>query len=114
MSKLEKEAELYKDLPTKKLKKVIRQYKFLSISNSDIYNFLFTFIIMMVSASIFMGITIGSIIILIIIHYLFFWEYLHKYKKYKLVSDDDKEEIDEVIRILEGYLKERKTKNPSD
>ena len=40
MSKIRKEAELYKDLPDKKLKKVIRQYKFLSI----IYKVFHTFI----------------------------------------------------------------------
>ena len=114
MLKSQKEAEYYKDVPTKELKRVIKSYKSLSRSNSDIYNFLFTFVIMMVSAFIFMKITIGSLLLLITIHYLFFWEYLHKYKKSKLVSDKDKEEIDEVIRILEGYLKERETKNPSE
>jgi hypothetical protein len=44
---------------------------------------------------------------------LFFWVYLHKYKKLKLVSDEDREEIDQIIEILEGYLKERQTKNPT-
>ena len=114
MLKSQKEAEYYKDFPTKELKRVIKSYKSLSRSNSDIYNFLFTFVIMMVSAFIFMKITVGSMLLLITIHYLFFWESLHKHKKSKLVSDEDKEEIDEVIRILEGYLKERETKNPSE
>jgi hypothetical protein len=30
-----------------------------------------------------------------------------------MVSDEEKEEIDEIIPILESYLKDRKTKNPS-
>ena len=114
MLKSQKEAEQYKNLSTKELKRVIKTYKSLSRSNSDIDNFLFTFIIMMVSASLFMKLTVGSMLLLLIIHYLFFWEYLHKYKKSKLVSDEDKEEIDEIITILEGYLKERETKNPSE
>jgi hypothetical protein len=42
MTKTQKEALRYKDLPTEKLKKVIRGYKSLSFSNSDIFNFLFT------------------------------------------------------------------------
>lgn len=114
MTKVEKEAAKYKDLPTKKLKKVIRQYKSLSRSNSDIYNFLYTFIIMMVVAPFVMKITYLNLTLLMLVHYLYFWEYLHKYKKSKLVSDKDKEEIDEVIRILQSHLKERETKNPSE
>ena len=114
MTKVQQEAEKYKSLPTKKLKKVIRQYKSLSRSNSDIYNFLFSFIIMMLVFPFVMKINYLNITLLMIVHYLFFWEYLHKYKKSKLVSDKDKEEIDEVIRILETHLKERETKNPSE
>lgn len=110
MTKIRKEAELYKELPTDELKKVIKKYKSLSKSNSDIYNFLFTFVIMMVSASFFMEITVGSSLVLILFHYLFFWEYLHNYKKVKLVSDDDREEIDEIVLILEDYLKNRENK----
>ena len=39
MSKLKKEAELYKDYPTAKLKRVILNYKLLSYSNSKNFNF---------------------------------------------------------------------------
>jgi hypothetical protein len=100
MTNVEKEAEKYKNLPTKKLKQVIRQYKSLSRSNYDMYNFLFSFILMIIFGVLFLKIT--------------FLEYLHKYKKFKLVSDEDKEEIDEIIKILESYLSERETKNPSE
>ena len=110
--KITKEASIYRNLPTKKLKKVILNYKMLSFSNSDIFNFLFTLVIMVGVTLLISGVNIGILIIIGFIHYLFFWEYLHKYKKSKLVSDEDKEEIDEVIKILEGYLKDRKTKNP--
>ena len=44
MTKIEKEANLYKDLPTKKLKKVIRDYKFLVFANSKNFNFIVTLI----------------------------------------------------------------------
>jgi hypothetical protein len=47
-----------------------------------------------------------------VIHYLVFWEFLHKYKKFKLVSDNDKEEIDEVIQILESHLETLENKKP--
>ena len=113
MTKVQKEASKYKDVSTKELKKTIIGYKSLSRSNSDIYNFLFTFIILFLSTYLFLGITILNFFLLMLVHYLFFWLYLHKYKKSKLVSDEDKKEIDEIIKILEGYLKERETKNPS-
>lgn len=112
MLKSFEEAEKYKNLPTSELKKVIRKYKFLSNWNSDIYNFLLTMICMMLGSLLFVDITIGTLTLLLVIHYLFFWEYLHKYKKSKIVSDQDREEIDEVVRILEEHLKDMGTKKP--
>jgi hypothetical protein len=106
------EAEKYKDLPTKKLKRVIRVYKSLSRSNSDIYNFMFTFVIMMISAFIFIKMTSLTLLLLVLIHYLFFWEFLHRYKKIKLVSDEEREEVDQIIEILEEHLKSRENKKP--
>ena len=104
--KVQKEADKYKNLSQGDLKKVIRGYKSLSRSNSDIYNFLFSFTIMMVMTILCFKITVGILFLMTLIHYLFFWEYLHKYKKSKLVSDEDKEEIDAVIKILEGYIQD--------
>lgn len=112
-TKPQKEAALYKDLPTKKLKKVIRSYKSLAFSNSDIFNFLYTLVIMVGTAVLISGFNLGLLLVVGLVHYLFFWVYLHKYKKSKIVSDKDKEEIDEIIKILESHLKEQETKNPS-
>ena len=112
MEKIQKEAALYKDLPTKKLKKVIRSYKSLAFSNSDIFNFLYTLVIMVGTAVLISGFNLGPLLVVGLVHYLFFWEYLHKYKKLKLVSDSDKEEIDEIISILEKYLESRENKKP--
>jgi len=113
MDKIQKEAALYKDLPTKKLKKVIRSYKSLAFSNSDIFNFLYTLVIMVGTAVLISGFNLVLLLVVGLVHYLFFWVYLHKYKKSKIVSDKDKEEIDEIIKILESHLKEQETKNPS-
>jgi hypothetical protein len=112
-TKTQKEADLYKDLPTKKLKKVIRSYKSLAFSNSDIFNFLYTLVIMVGTAVLISGVNLVLLLVVGLVHYLFFWVYLHKYKKSKIVSDKDKEEIDEIIKILESHLKEQETKNPS-
>jgi hypothetical protein len=37
---------------------------------------------------------------------------LYDYKKFKLVSDKNKEEVDAIIEILEEYKKNRETKKP--
>jgi hypothetical protein len=65
------------------------------------------------TAVLFSGFNLGLLLVVGLVHYLFFWEYLHKYKKSKIVSDKDKEEIDEIIKILQSELKVRETKNPS-
>jgi len=113
-NKTQKEADLYKDLPVNELKKVIRKYKSLSRSNSDIVNFLFTILCFGIPYFIFIGFSISSIFVFLLVHFLFFWEYLHKYKKFKLVSDEEKEEIDQIISILEDHLEELENKKPLD
>jgi hypothetical protein len=45
---------------------------------------------------------------MLLIHFSFFWVFLFKYKNFKLVSDEDRYEIDEIVKILEEYLKENK------
>lgn len=111
-NKIQKEADLYKDLTVSELKKVIRKYKNLSKSNSDIVNFIFTALCFGIPFFIFCGFSISSIFVFLLVHFLFFWEYLHKYKKFKLVSDDEKNEIDQIVSILEDHLKQLETKKP--
>jgi membrane protein YdbS with pleckstrin-like domain len=111
MTKSQMEADQYKNLSADKLKKVIKVYKSLSKSNSDIYNFLFTFIIMLVSTLLFFKLTVGILLLMTVIHYLVFWEFLYKYKKFKLVSDNDREEIDEIVQILESQLENIENKS---
>ena len=108
MSKIRKEAELYKELPNKKLKKVIRQYKFLSIANTEIFNFLFYIVTFGIPFLCLFGITVNTLFFMLLIHFTFFWSFLFKYKNFKLVSDEDRYEIDEIVKILEDYLKENK------
>ena len=108
MTKIRKEAESYKDLPDKKLKKVIRQYKFLSMSNTEIFNFVFFLVTFAVPFLCVFGITVNTLFFMFLIHFVFYWEFLFKYKKFKLVSDEEKREIDAIVEILEGYLKENK------
>lgn len=114
MSKIREEADLYKDLPIKKLKKVVRKYKFLSFSNSEIFNFMFFLITLAIPFLFMFGVTITSVFFMILIHYVFYWEFLFKYKQFKLVSDQEKREIDEIVEILEEYLKEKQNKKPLD
>ena len=67
MSKIRKEAESYKDLPDKKLKKVIRQYKFLSMSNTEIFNFLFFLVTFAVPFLCVFGITVNTLFFMFLI-----------------------------------------------
>jgi hypothetical protein len=113
-SKIQKEADLYKDLSDKELVRVIRKYKCLSKSNSDIVNFIFTIICFGVPYFIIFGFSQQSFVLFLLVHFLFFWEFVHKYHKFKLVSDKDKTEIDQVISILEDRLDQVKNKNPSN
>ena len=108
MSKIKEEADLHKDLPPNKLKKVIWQYKFLSIANTEIFNFVFYLITFGVPVLCMLGITIATLFLMLLIHFAFFWLFLFKYKNFKLVSDEDRYEIDEIVKILEDYLKENK------
>lgn len=113
MSKVRKEADLYKDLPTNKLKGVIRKYKFLSVANSDLFNFTFTLLTILIPYLIFFKVSIFGLSLLLLFHFIVYWEYLHKYKKKKLVSDVEKDEIDQIVEILEDHLKNReKQKTP--
>jgi len=113
MTKIEKEANLYKNLPTKKIKKIIKDYKFLVFANSRNFNFIFTLICMLIPYLIFFIFSPLTLITLIVVHYFLFDVYLYERKSLKLVSDKDKNEMEEIIVILESFLKDKETKNPS-
>lgn len=111
MTKIEKEAKLYESVSTKKLKRVIMGYKFLSFANSKTFNFITTLIFMLIPYFLFCEITMVTFCLIILFHYFIFMEYMYEYKGNKFVNDDDKYEIDQVLKILERNLKARK--NPS-
>lgn len=108
MDKIRKEADLYKDLEPKELEKVIRTYKRLCMSNSHAYNFILTLSCMMIPYLIFWDINLISLLFVLLLHYLIFDKYLFEYKKWKIVSDEDREEMEEIILILEESLKNKK------
>ena len=108
MTKIRKEVESYKNSSDKELKKAIRQYKFLSIANTEIFNFLFYVVTFGIPFLCIFGITVNTLFFMFLIHFLFFWVFLFKYKNFNLVSDEDRYEIDAIVEILEEYLKENK------
>ncbi len=107
MKKLHEETKRYKNFSTKKLKGVIRKYKFLSIANTEIFNFLFHIVTFCIPFLCLFGITVNTLFFMLLIHFTFFWLFLFKYKNFKLVSDEDKHEIDQIIKILEEYLNKK-------
>lgn len=109
MDKVQKEAEQYKNVSDSKLRRVILNYKLLSLSNSKNFNFIVTLILILIPYYIMCEITTFTITLVILSHYFIFHKYLFENKKWKLVSDEDRIEIDEIIEILESYKKQRKT-----
>jgi len=102
------ETDLYKDLPKKKLKKIIRQYKFLSFTNSELYYFLYTISIFGGTFLFFFGVSFDSLFMMFLLHYIFFWEILYKTTNFRSSDKKEKEEIDQIIEILEDHLKQKK------
>jgi hypothetical protein len=111
MNKVEKEAELYKNVSDSKLKRVILNYKFLSFANSKNFNFIITLLFLLIPYFIICKINLFTLSLIILSHFFIFWKYLYEKKNWKMVSDEEKEEINEIIKILEIYKKERKTPN---
>lgn len=108
MMKLQKEVDLYKDLPKKELKKIIRKYKFLSFSNSELYYFLNTILTFGGTFLFFFGVSYNTIFVMFLLHYIFYWEILYKTTNFKSSDKKEKEEIDKIIEILLKHLKEKK------
>jgi hypothetical protein len=108
MSKFKEEVDLYKDLPKEKLKKIIRQYKFLSFTNSELYYFLYTILTFGGTFLFFFGVSYNSLLIMFLLHYIFFWEILYKTTNFRFLDKKEKEEIDQIIEILKDHLKEKK------
>jgi predicted membrane protein len=111
-TKPQKEADLYKDSSTLKLKRVIFTYKFLSLSNSRTSNFIITLLCILIPYLIFLKFSLFTLTLALLFHYLVFWKYMYEKKNSKLVSDKDKEEIDEIVKILVSDLENRKNKKP--
>ena len=104
-NKIIKEAEEYKGHSKKRLKKVIATYKFFKLLNDDTLNFVVSFILVLLPQVLLFGFTTGVIIISILFHFLFVWKIVILKYKFKLIKDNERKEIDEVITILNDYLK---------
>ena len=112
MLKAKKEASEYKNSSLIKLKIVRMIYRFLSYMNLDTVNFFFTFFVFGLLVLFFCDLTILTLLLFVIIHYFFFWKYLILNKKFKLVKDEDNEEIKQVILFLDEFIKKSKNKKP--
>ena len=110
MSNIQKETEEYKNSSKSKLKKMIFFYKTLIFFNNEIFNFIFTLCCFFIPYLIFSGISTFNVILGLVVHYLFFWRFLYKKKNFKIVSDEDKYEMEEVVLILKTYLKNKTSK----
>jgi hypothetical protein len=112
MLKAKKEASEFKNSSPIKLKIVRMIYRFLSYMNLDTVNFFFTFFVFGLLVFFFCDLTILTLLLFVIIHYFFFWKYIILNKKFKLVKDEDGEEIKQVILFLDEFIKKDKNKKP--
>ena len=104
-NKIIKEAEEYKGYSKKRLKKVIATYKFFKLLNDDTLNFVFSFVMVLVPQILFFGINLGTVTFSIIFHFFVVWQIAVKKYKLKLVKDEEKEDIEDILTILNDYLK---------
>lgn len=103
--KIVKEAENYKNYPKKDLKKVIATYKFFKLLNDDTLNFVFSFVLVLLPQVLFFGVSLGSFIFSVIFHFFVVWQIVVKTYKLKLVKNEEKKDIEDILTILNDYLK---------
>lgn len=103
--KIVKEVENYKNYSKKDLKKVIATYKFFKLLNDDTLNFVFSFVMVLIPQILFFGINLGTVTFSIIFHFFVVWQIAVKTYKLKLVKDEEKEDIKDILSILNDYLK---------
>lgn len=100
-----KEAEEYKNHSKKDLKKVIATYKFFKLLNDDTLNFVFSFVLVLLPQVLFFGVSLGSFIFSVIFHFFVVWQIAVKTYKLKLVKNEEKKDIEDILTILNDYLK---------
>lgn len=103
--KIVKEAENYKNYSKKDLKKVIATYKFFKLLNDDTLNFVFSFVLVLLPQVLFFGVSLGSFIFSVIFHFFVVWQIVVKTYKLKLVKNEEKKDIEDILTILNDYLK---------
>jgi len=103
--KIVKEAENYKNYSKKDLKKVIATYKFFKLLNDDTLNFVFSFVLVLLPQVLFFGVSLGSFIFSVIFHFFVVWQIAVKTYKLKLVKNEEKKDIEDILTILNDYLK---------
>jgi hypothetical protein len=107
MTKAQKEAYEYKDSPMMKLRLVLFVYKFLYFCGKESIDFTISLIPFVIGYLFFIPLGLITFLMTITLHYFIIWKYVRNYCGFKLVSDKDREEIKEIIPILEGFIKDR-------
>lgn len=111
-SKIQKEANEYKDSSITKLRFVILIYKGLSFFSSREVNFIVSFLHFGFLFFFVAKVNFFNVAIFILTHYFLFWRYVILKKNWGLVTPEEGEEIDQIVDILNGFLKDKKNKKP--
>lgn len=108
MSKAEKEAYEYENSSLLRLRFVTFSYKFLRFFGKEEVDFILSLTPYFITYVLFVNQNLTTLILAITIHYFFIWKFVRVKLKLKLVTDEEMEDIKEIIPILEGFIKTRK------
>lgn len=106
---IEDEVIKYKDSSPFKIKMMIVVYKTLRFLAGDTYFFIFSLFIILFGVICF-NFSVLGLFIGMIVHYIFFWKILRPILDRIFKTNQEIYEINDIINILEGYLK---NKNPN-
>ena len=111
-TKIQREADEYKGSSITKLRFVILIYKGLSFFSSRNVNFIVSFLHFGFLFFLLAKFNFLNVSIFILTHYFLFWKYAIIKKNWCLVTPEEGEEIDQIVDILNGFLKDKKNKKP--
>jgi hypothetical protein len=82
--------------------------KMLIKMNNNLVNFIISYLLILMPTFFLYGLNFLFFVILTSLHYLFVWSYLVKKHNFKLINDEEKNDLEENIKSIKTILKEKK------
>lgn len=103
---LEKEVEVLKKLPIKKLGKGLRIYRILYFLNSEAFTFIYSLLCCTLPL-LFFKFSIVTWFLVLLLHYFIYWQQFKPYLDKKYDTDKENEELVILMRELRILLKQK-------